>query len=199
MISFLRGELYALNTETVTIEVNGVGYEVYIPNVNQLSVNLGKEVLIHTYLQVLDNEFKLYGFENKEDLELFKLLISVSGIGAKAALNVLGTINPINFYNAIMSSDEKTLTKIPGIGKKSAQRIIFELKDKLKNHEMPTVKQNDQKVKQDEELIEAMETLGYSRSEVYPVIVKMEKAGELSGDIQKDLKVVLRNIANKVL
>ena len=132
MISFVKGFLAEQNAESIVVDVNGVGYEINMPprDIPKLP-GRGETVLLYTHLQVLENEFKLYGFMEKEELKLFKQLLGVSGMGAKGAINVLDFIDPPGFYQAIASQDEKLLIKIPGVGKKTASRLIFELKDKV--------------------------------------------------------------------
>ena len=115
MIDYLRGTLTDIRTESVILEVNGVGYELAVPDRYMASLPpAGEQMRFFTYLQVLDNEFKLYGFFSREEQSLFKTLLGVSGIGARGALNILGTMGPSQFYAAIASEDEKQPSKKPG-------------------------------------------------------------------------------------
>jgi len=195
MISFLRGILVQSNQETVIIEVGGMGYEVQIHSrtLSLLPVP-GSYLLVHTYLQVLDNDLKLFGFLNREELELFKMLLGVSGIGARGALNVLAVLDPSDFYQAVALADEKRLLAVPGIGKKTAQRLVFELKDKVGSKAglvLPTGEDRSNL----EEVLEALETLGYQRSEVFPVLMEMKSQGELGAKVEENIKKVLRRKA----
>jgi Holliday junction DNA helicase RuvA len=194
MIAHLRGTLFDLNEDSLIIDVNGTGYEVFTHN-RCLGALPGKgsELFLHTFLQVLDNEFKLYGFLSGKELKLFKLLLSVSGIGAKAALNILSMMEPEKFYLAIAGGDEKTLTTIPGIGKKTAQRLCFELKDKI---DKPLAEHTEGGENIIADVLEALETLGYSRTEVLPLVMELSESGQLVNDnVEQVIKKVLRSQA----
>lgn len=167
MIDYLRGTLTDIRTESVILEVNGVGYELAVPDRYMASLPpAGEQMRFFTYLQVLDNEFKLYGFFSREEQSLFKTLLGVSGIGARGALNILGTMGPSQFYAAIASEDEKQLQKTPGIGKKTAQRLLFELKDKLPSDMIISAGTSEPGMIG--QVLEALEVLGFSRNEVFP-------------------------------
>ncbi len=194
MISFIKGKLFKQKQDSILIDVNGVGYEIIIPvRVFTRLPSQGAQIFVYTYLHVLENEFKLYGFLEEEDLELFRKLLLVSGIGAKGALNILGFMEPSDFYRAVASQDEKLLTKIPGIGKKSAQRLIFELKDKIEGENMlKSLKSAGDGL---DDLMEALEILGYNRSEVFPLVLEMQEKGQLSEKIEDNIKKVLQKMA----
>lgn len=133
MISYLRGELAAVEEQKAIIDVGGVGYGVYM---SQQAMTLlpacGNEVKVHTYLNVREDAMQLFGFLTREDLEVFRLLIGVSGIGPKAGLNILSCLSPDELRFAVLSGDAKAISAAPGIGKKTAEKLILELKDKLK-------------------------------------------------------------------
>lgn len=195
MISFLRGNLYQYDEESIIIDVNGIGYEIQVHSRCFTSLpSLGEKLFVYTYMQVLDNEIKLYGFMNKEELELFKTLITVSGIGAKGAMNILSAILPADFYQAIASKDEKRLVALPGIGKKTAQRLVFELKDRIGNKEVQLIEQSEDNYAIEDVLV-ALEALGYSRSEVFGLIMKMKENGELANRVEDNIKKVLQKKA----
>ncbi|HHV15933.1 MAG TPA: Holliday junction branch migration protein RuvA [Gelria sp.] len=198
MISFVRGFLVEQYDDSIVVDVNGLGYEVIIPPRNMAKLPArGEIVLLYTYLQVLENEFRLYGFMEKEELKLFKQLLRVSGMGAKGAVNILDFIDPHGFYQAIVSQDEKLLIKIPGVGKKTASRLIFELKDKISTEQLTVVPdQHDSSV---DDVLEALEVLGYGRSEIYPLVLEMQSRGELDGSVEENLKKILkaRNVQMK--
>ena len=195
MIAFLKGVLFQVMSDAIIVEVGGLGYEVQIHN--RMAAQLpavGGQVLVHSYLQVMENEFKLFGFYNRSELELFKLLLGVSGIGAKAALNILGKLDGDRLCSAIASGDEKSLLAVPGVGKKTAQRLIFELRDKIaKYHGTVFV---DREVNHDvEEVLQALESLGYSRSEIFPLLMELQSQGEFADRVEDNIKKILKRQA----
>ncbi|HPF20583.1 MAG TPA: Holliday junction branch migration protein RuvA [Syntrophomonas sp.] len=195
MIAFLKGTLFQMMSEAVVIETGGLGYEVQIHG--RMAAQLpapGGQVMVHTFLQVMENEFKLYGFASRGELELFKLLMGVSGIGARAAMNLLGKLDGEQLCSAIISGDEKVLVGVPGIGKKTAQRLIFELRDKLGNYQ-GTVSLGGENANAAEEILQAMESLGYSRSEIYPILTNIQSSGELSPRVEDNIKKILKRQA----
>ena len=133
MISFIRGLVADTTENAVILENNGIGYEIFMTgsSIEQVS-RIDGEVKIHTYFQVREDAMQLYGFLSKDDLEMFRLLLNVNGIGPKAALGVLAGLTADELRFAVLSDDIKTISKAPGIGKKTAQKLILELKDKLK-------------------------------------------------------------------
>lgn len=136
MISFLNGVLAGKNQTCAYIDVSGVGFEVNMPSVSlSLLPEVGSKVSVHTYLNVSDSGFSLYGFLSSDEEEMFKSLISVSGIGPKIALAALSTFDAKELLSAITAQDVSRVSKIPGVGKKSAQRIILELKDRLSDED----------------------------------------------------------------
>lgn len=195
LIAFLRGNLAQSKIDSIIIDVNGIGYEVGVHG-RTLSMlpGTGSPLTLFTFLQVLDNDLKLFGFLNMEELELFKTLITISGLGARTALNILSVLKPDEFYQTVISADEKRLLTIPGIGKKTAQRLVFELKDKVgKGQDMVITAVEDGAMI--EELLEALEALGYQRSEVFPLIMNMKSQGELADRLEDSIKRVLRHKA----
>ena len=186
------GGVVEIGSESVCVEVNGVGYEVIVPvsALNRLQGQQGRETIFYTYLQVLENEFKLYGFLGRSELELFKTLMGISGMGARTSLAVLGTMKPDEFYQAILVGDEKALTRVPGIGKKTAQRLLFELKGKVPEMGADLVGPVDLSAR--EETMLALEALGYSRSELYPILAQMERDQELGARVEDNIKKILK-------
>lgn len=132
MISFIRGELAAVDPQKAIVDVGGVGYGVYM---SQQALSLlppvGNEVKIYTYLNVKEDAMQLFGFLTRDDLDIFKLVIGVSGIGPKGGLNILSCMSPDELRFAIMSGDAKAISAAPGIGKKTAEKLILELRDKV--------------------------------------------------------------------
>lgn len=137
MISYIRGELDAIEDGKAVVDVSGVGYGIYMSGQSlSLLPDPGEEVKIYTYLNVRDDAMQLFGFLSKDDLEIFKLVIGVSGIGPKGGLNILSRMSPDELRFAIMSGDAKAISAAPGIGKKTAEKLIVELKDKISVEEV---------------------------------------------------------------
>lgn len=136
MFAYIKGTLEMKGNDFVVIDVNGVGYKIYAPltTIQKLG-EIGTTIKLHTHYHVREDNISLYGFASAEELRMFELLIGVSGIGAKSANVILANVSPSKFALAVITNDVKELTKLPGIGAKSAQRIILELKDKLKSEE----------------------------------------------------------------
>lgn len=132
MISYVRGVLDHKEPNRVIVDVNGLGYEVFVPlSTYQELPAIGDQVKLVTYHHVREDTMQLYGFLSSEEKEIFELVLSISGVGTKVALNILSSISVNEFRSAVAQGDMKTLTKISGIGKKSAERLVLELKDKI--------------------------------------------------------------------
>ena len=137
MISYIRGELCDIEEQKAIVDVNGVGYGFYMPQqALSLLPPMGQQVKIHTYLNIREDAMQLFGFLTKEDLNVFRLLIGVNGIGPKAGLNILSCLSPDELRFAVLSGDAKAISATPGIGKKTAEKLILELKDKLNIEDM---------------------------------------------------------------
>ena len=198
MIAYVKGILENKSNDYVIIDVSGVGYKVYMSEAGMDKLgNIGDTVKIHTYHRVREDDISLFGFNTAEELRMFELLISVSGVGAKTALVMLACVPPSEFAIAVISNDISKLTKIPGIGAKSAQRIVLELKDKLKKDENIN-KVEDIKVKQAEkddntiqDAINALQVLGYNRKEIEKAIEKLDTQNMSVEDIIKKGLVIL--------
>ncbi|NLB52249.1 MAG: Holliday junction branch migration protein RuvA [Syntrophomonadaceae bacterium] len=191
MIGFIKGTLFEVGEDFVLVDCNSIGYliNIYPSLVNDLPMN-GQDVFLYTHLQVLDNDFKLYGFLQKSELDLFKMLLGVSGIGTRNALNILGTVRPEVFLSAVTSQDIKVLTTIPGIGKKTAERLIFELKGKLGDAFIGF----GTELSQSGEVIEALEVMGFRRNEIIPVLNDLQKKNLLKSTTEENIKLVLQII-----
>ena len=180
MFSYIKGTLEVKTIDYIVVDVNGIGFKIFMSeSAIQRLGEIGQTVKIYTYMNVKEDEISLYGFITNEELRMFELLISVSGVGAKSAITMLSVITPSKFALAVISNDVKTLTKIPGIGQKSAQRIILELKDKLKTEE--AIKSNDIAITTNivennnlEEAVQALKVLGYTRQEIEKVLSKID-------------------------
>ena len=137
MISYIRGELCDIEEQKAIVDVNGIGYGIYMPQqALSLLPPMGQQVKIHTYLNIREDAMQLFGFLTKEDLNVFRLLIGVNGIGPKAGLNILSCLSPDELRFAVLSGDAKAISATPGIGKKTAEKLILELKDKLNIEDM---------------------------------------------------------------
>ena len=137
MISYIRAELCDIEEQKAIVDVNGVGYGIYMPQqALSLLPPMGQQVKIHTYLNIREDAMQLFGFLTKEDLNVFRLLIGVNGIGPKAGLNILSCLSPDELRFAVLSGDAKAISATPGIGKKTAEKLILELKDKLNIEDM---------------------------------------------------------------
>lgn len=131
MIAYLRGKVVAKSANFVVLEVNNIGYRVYVPQRSLAGLNVDSEVMLHTYMQVREDDISLFGFTELETLNLFETLLTVSGVGPKLAVSIVNAMPSDLFCRAILQNELAVLTRIPGIGKKTAQRLVLELKDKL--------------------------------------------------------------------
>ena len=198
MFAYIKGSLEAKGDTFVVIEAGGIGYKVFMPitAINKIG-EIGTMVKVHTYYHVREDAINLYGFCTDEELKMFELLLSVSGIGAKSALGILAEVSPSNFAMAIITNDVSKLVKIPGIGAKTAQRMILELKDKMKTVQAVN---KDEKVaiaieneESTSEAMAALQMLGYNRKEIEKVFEKIELKGiTVEQIIKKALSILSR-------
>lgn len=204
MLAYIKGELVSIARGYIVIDVGGLGYKVFMSEIAMQSVGkIGDIVKVHTYYRVMEDDISIFGFNTAEELRLFELLIQVSGVGAKTAIQMLGSIEPSDFAIAIISEDINTLKKLPGIGQKTAQRIVLELKDKLKKEnavqeinislggKVKTAIEKDSKV---EEATSALQVLGYNTKEIEKAFEKIDKEN-LS--LEELIKVGLRELSKK--
>ena len=195
MIAFVHGMAVDMTESSVVVEAGGIGYEIYMTGADLSEIRMGEDVKVHTYFSVREDAMKLYGFRAKDDLQMFKLLLGVNGVGPKAALGVLAGITADELRFAILSDDVKTLSKAPGIGKKTAQKLILELKDKINKGvseiSIPTAQVQTGGAMND--LVAALTVLGYSSSEIAPVLNKLDIS---SMTTEEAIKTVLRKMTN---
>lgn len=179
MFAYIKGRLDIKTNNYVVIDNGGIGYKIFMSSkaIENLK-EIGNDVKVYTYYYVREDNISLYGFNSNEELRMFELLLSVSGIGAKSAINILSEILPSSFALAVISNDVSKLIKIPGIGKKTAERMILELKDKLKTEQafaedtkISTLISTDNKTN---EVIVALQVLGYTRKEIDKVLEKID-------------------------
>ena len=173
MFAYIKGILEIKESNYIVIDINGLGYKVFMSQNNIDNIgNIGDSVKVYTYVRVREDDISIYGFITQEQLKMFELLISVSGVGAKSALVMISCIEPSEFAIAVISGNVKVLTKVPGIGNKSAQRIILELKDKLKEEQLDAENSNNLKLKEKDnseninEAFSGLMVLGYSRKDI---------------------------------
>ena len=137
MISYIKGPLTAIEEDVIVVEAGGVGMGIHVPlSVLDRLPGIGREVTVYTYFQVREDAMSLYGFLNRQDRDMFRQLIGVNGVGPKAALGILSTMTPDDLRMAIVTGDAKAISRAPGIGPKTAQRLILDLKDKISMEEM---------------------------------------------------------------
>ena len=201
MIAFVRGTAVDMTENSVIVEAGGIGYEIYMIGTDLSQIHMGEEVKIHTYFNVREDAMQLYGFRSKDDLQMFKLLLGVNGVGPKAAVGVLAGITADELRFAILSDDVKTLSKAPGIGKKTAQKLILELKDKMKLEDAFELKLAHEQEKAvaglgeisdgRQEAVEALVALGYSSTDALRAVRKVTDVAP--DDVEGLLKAALKN------
>jgi Holliday junction DNA helicase RuvA len=176
MISYVRGVLDYKEPNLVIVDINGIGYEVFVPlSTYQKLPAVGGQVKLHTYHHVREDTMQLYGFLSSEEKEVFELVLSISGVGTKVALSILSFISVNEFRRAIAQGDMKTLTKIPGIGKKSAERMVLELKDKIGDIQIDERMLRLLEVESTNDAVSALLTLGASQSAAEYAVYRAER------------------------
>ena len=180
MISYIKGKLEIKSKDYIVVDVGGIGYKIFMSETAINELEKGKEVKIFTYMKVREDDISLYGFLNNEELVTFELLISVGGVGAKSAISILSNITPSKFALAVITNDVNTLKKLPGIGAKTAARIILELKDKMKTEQSIEENKNEE-IKEAivldnkaNDAVEALCVLGYTRKDVEKVLSNID-------------------------
>ena len=203
MISYIRGTLAEKNEDSAVVEAHGVGYQIFVP-VPVLSElpPLGESVKIYTYFSVREDGMSLFGFLSRQDLAMFKQLIGVNGIGPKSALGILSALRPDVLRMAVASGDAKTISRAPGVGPKTAQRIILDLKDKIRPEDVLAGGLEESLAVPEEisgvgqagkEAVEALTALGYSAAEAAGAVKKVKITEEITAE--DVLKEALRHLA----
>jgi len=199
MISYIKGQLADVGTDSIVVDVSGIGWHIYVPG--QVFGHLpaiGEQIKVHTYLQVREDAMTLFGFLDKDGLEIFKLLIGVSGVGPKAALAVLSVMGTDDLRFAIIGDDAKAIAKAPGVGAKTAKRLILELKDKVslgdafgrQAENAGNIQPIDTANGIKEEALLALSALGYSSSEACKALNGIAVTEEM--DVEALLKLALK-------
>lgn len=202
MIAYIKGTVAEVLEDRVILEAGNMGYNIFMPmGAVEHLLHKGQEVKIHTYLNVKEEALQLFGFLTRDDLNTFKLLLGVNGIGPKAALGILSGLTADELRFAVLADDVKTISRAPGIGKKTAQKLILELKDKFNIQEALEIKaEHTQTVSGEEtdltdvkkEAIEALTSLGYSGADALRAVKKVELAPDMS--VETLLKQALKNM-----
>ena len=202
MISYIKGELTEIMEDAIVVENNGIGFNIRVPAtvISEFSVT-GEQVKVYTYLQIREDAHSLYGFLTRDDLEIFKMLINVNGIGPKGALAILSTISPDDLRFAVLSDDVKLISSAPGIGAKTAQKLIIELKDRIKlsdafgqalaHQESSTGMSVDFSARN--EAVEALVALGYGNAEALRAVKNIENIEE------KDTETILKEALKRLI
>lgn len=196
MIGYVRGKISHLFPDSCFVDVSGVGYRVFIPQSTRQNLSKGAETTLFTYLNVREDALLLYGFSSQQEYDLFILLTSVSGIGPKVGLGILSAISPADFIMAVGQKNLGLLTKIPGIGKKTAERIVLELKDKIGATDPDNViiaAAADNVGSIQAEALQALLSLGYTQQEITPVLRKTAEATS----VEEIIKLALKEFAGR--
>ena len=203
MIGFIRGTVDEIMEDSLIIDNNGMGWQIYVPgSLLDGNIHQGDEVKLYTYLSVSENAIGLYGFFTRDDLEVFRMLLDVSGIGPKGALGVLGALGSDNLRFAVLADDAAAIAKAPGIGKKTAQKIVLELKDKFAlddafEKKLAHVQQNSSVSAGEgsaaDDAVQALIALGYSGTEALQAVKKADISPEM--DTEAVLKAALRHLS----
>ena len=194
MLYHLNGIVELKKESFIIVDVNGIGYKVFMPETSLQNIELNKNIKVYTYMRVSEDEINLYGFLTNEELAMFELLISVGGIGSKSALKILSNITPSKFAIAVISNDINTLKNLPGIGAKTAQRIILELKDKMKTEDAIEDEQSEKTYVINgnaKDAVEALQVLGYAKKDVENML---EKINTKDLSVEEIIKLGLKNL-----
>ena len=197
MFAYIKGSLEVKSINYVVVENNGIGYKVFM-SANSIGTigSAGDSVKVYTHYHVREDDISLYGFNSEEELRMFEILISVSGVGVKSALLMLSDITPSSFALAVINDDVTRLTKVPGVGKKTAQRLILELKDKLKSEDITCGEfEEEEECKNNcvinNDAIVALQVLGYCKKEAETALQKIDMQN-LS--VEETIKEALKNL-----
>lgn len=199
MIGYIRGKVTALFKDSCFLETGGIGYRIFISDKTRQKLTNGEEAKLLTYMAVREDAILLYGFLGEEEYSLFLLLISISKIGPKVAMGILSSMTPSAFVGAVKTRNVSQLTKLPGIGKKTAERLLVELKDKVGAFSVETIS-NDGSVPTPSteadpvtgEAVKALMSLGYEMDEITPVLQKLSGSYD---NVSKLVSAALREFA----
>lgn len=204
MIAFLKGEVADMTEGSVVLDVNGIGYEVLVPGqLLSMLEGIGQELKLYTYMQVREDAIVLFGFLTRDDLQMFKMLIGVNGVGPKAGLSIMSALGADDLRFAILADDAKKIAKTPGIGSKTAQKIILELKDKLDLEDAFEKKLASERISPEvsasagsdvvQDAVQALVALGYGSTEALKVVRSVKPTEDM--DVETVLKEALKRMA----
>lgn len=194
MISELRGKVADVAKDALVIETGGVGFEVRVTPRLASSSSRGDEVHVYTRLVVREDAWNLYGFRTREERACFDLLVSVRGVGARVTMSVLSCLRPEEFYRAVLARDDRALVGVPGVGKKTAGRIILELRDRIGLSAKEEVAKKPPPGNLEEEALEGLLALGYGWQEARDALSSARQAGQ-AADLETMLREALRRLA----
>lgn len=198
MYSYIIGKVVNKFKNILILENNNIGYEIYMTEIALSELSIDEEAKIYTYYNVTQDNISLYGFKNLEEKKMFENLISVSKIGAKTAIGILSSISTTEFAIAIITNDIVRLSKLPGIGKKTAQRLVLEIIDKVKAEEIIFTEEKDSNsneshisiTEKEKDVLEALKVLGYNAKEVEKVMGSLDITSSTEDMIKQALKIL---------
>lgn len=198
MYSYIIGKVVNKFKNILILENNNIGYEIYMTEIALSELSIDEEAKIYTYYNVTQDNISLYGFKNLEEKKMFENLISVSKIGAKTAIGILSSISTTEFAIAIITNDIARLSKLPGIGKKTAQRLVLEIIDKVKAEEIIFIEEKDSNsneshisiTEKEKDVLEALKVLGYNAKEVEKVMGSLDITSSTEDMIKQALKIL---------
>lgn len=197
MYAYIIGNIIEKNDNNIIIENNDIGYQIFMPYSNIVDLEIGKKSKIYTYYNVSEDNISLFGFSNTQDKKMFEKLISVSKIGAKTAIGILSNTTAQELATAVVTEDVKELSKLPGIGKKTAQRIILEIKDKIDTKEIISLENTGIQVKTNMEeklkindVTEALLVLGYTNYDISKIVEELDTSKSTEELIKDALKII---------
>ena len=198
MYSYIIGKVVNKFKNILILENNNIGYEIYMTEIALSELNIDEEAKIYTYYNVSQDNISLFGFKNLEEKKMFENLISVSKIGAKTAIGILSSISTAEFAIAIITNDINRLSKLPGIGKKTAQRIVLEITDKVKTEEIIFTEDKEQKSNEqyvtvsekEKDVVEALKVLGYNIKEIENIMKSLDINSSTEDMIKQALKIL---------
>lgn len=194
MISFIKGQAVVINESNIILENNGIGYSIFMSSRDIANLYKNEEIKLYTYMQVKEDALALFGFLDYKDLELFTLLIGVPGVGPKTAIGFFSTYDAIYIRKLIVSDDDKNLSKVPGIGKKTAKKIILELKDKISISSGSDIESDVSTINIDEDkkndVMLALISLGYNKSDALNAISTIDHDMDIEDMIKASLKAL---------
>ena len=197
MYSYIIGKVISKSKNILILENNNIGYEIYMTEIALSELNIGEDAKIYTYYNVTQDNISLFGFKNLEEKKMFENLISVSKIGAKTAIGILSSISAAELAISIITNDINRLSKLPGIGKKTAQRLVLEVIDKVKTEEIIFTEEEQESnenylntTEKEKDVIEALKVLGYNIKEIESVIKTLDIKGSTEDMIKQALKIL---------